>query len=890
MSLKRRSILALAVALMGILLALCLVPRSTYADEGSVAEEAGTSTEAAADGGAESEASTNADGGNAEDSTGASDESSDPAADEADGTDTAGQADEDASSSDPAPLVLRTPASPAIAVKSEINSNISIYYVENGSERIILYCMNNKLAWPNSSAGSSLPYVEGYLTEDYFMNVLGKTAGDYQQCMRELEYLLYAGYPYNGMNLYTITSKGKEITEDEFNAMLVVPDYLRSDFADELGDAQFTYSDYTQDPRDSSTNMGKLQAFVNKVFALGETGKTASGLTRSQVHATDFYKAANCMLTSYYYGDTPLAAYDVLHGHEGNNVTIAEANEATQYAVWALLQYYGVPDNSIEESSYASDSLVSQLIAAARRGANLQRAKPTADQVSISGDSQFAYDPESGTWRTGWLTIAEPATYRGIYALSLPSGMIALTEDGVASSIEAGTKFRISSSAKPTTEEQLSLQTTLVWTEGIRQYTPQEGQMAPSGKQYQHMLGEVVHTVDLSKSMTLLPTQEGSLKVTKTVAGESGSGTGFSFTVTLGNTGINGTYGDMAFKEGVATISLKDGETATAEHLPAGVGYTVTEEEDASYRSSSEGSSGTIKDGETAVAAFTNTKLYGLTVGKVVSGTANGSSEQEFPLVVTLTSPDGTKVEGTFNYTGGVMDGSGAVAPADGSLAFTGGEATISLKSGQKIALSGIPSGTAYSVNESGAQDGVYDDGDAAHTSYDVTGTTSGTLAGDAEAIVTNAVRTGSLEVTKHVTQEIAPTGSYAFTVTLGGAGAGLSGTYGEMAFENGVATFELADGQTAAVSGLPEGTTYEVKEAPNASYTTTSEGAQGTIEAGKASEAVFTNARNPIVLPLTGSDGVGPFYLAGILIVGGVAAWMHISRSGFRKGGDGRD
>ncbi len=52
--------------------------------------------------------------------------------------------------------------------------------------------------------------------------------------------------------------------------------------------------------------------------------------------------------------------------------------------------------------------------------------------------------------------------------------------------------------------------------------------------------------------------------------------TEFAFTVTLSDTTINGTYGDMFFANGVADISLKAGESVTAEGLPANVGYTVT--------------------------------------------------------------------------------------------------------------------------------------------------------------------------------------------------------------------------------------------------------------------------------------------------------------------------
>ncbi len=783
---------------------------------------------------------------------------------------------------------LQVASSTPIAVKSEIVNNIAIYYVENGNERIILYCMNDKLAWPNSSQGSSIPYIEGYLTEDYFVNTLHKTKEEYEQCMKELEYLLYAGYPYNGMNLYTVTDKGKEITESEFNELLEVPDRLRSDFHEQLGDAVFTYGDYTQDSSDSSTNMYRISQFLQEVYKLGATGTTASGMTRAEVYSTDFYKAAYCML-NYFYGGTPLATYDIFYARDGSYVTIAQANEATQNAVWALLTTYGVPYNDISESNYDSDSLVTKMLAAARAGANLQMAEPDSNSVTVSGDTKFVFDPESGTWRTGWITISEPETYRGVYTLSLPDGLTALSEDGTTTtSVKAGTRFRISSTEKPTEEKNLDLSTTLVWTEGIKQYSPQSGLVAPSGKEYQHMLGEVIHTVELSKNLTLQPAQDGNLTVSKKVTGEANSAAVFTFTVTLGNTSINGTYGGMTFTDGVATVQLKAGESATAEHLPAETTYGVVETPNADYASTATGASGSITKDATAAAAFTNARLYKLTVSKTVQGQAADAS-QAFAFTITLKDADGKPLSGTYAYTGGSVSGSSATAPADGTITFdANGAGSVSLSSGQQITIGGIPSGSSYTVQEATSNE------DNA-LKYDVTyngaqTVPSDTLSADATVAVVNAVQEGALSVTKHVTGEVNSTRNFTFTVKLGGSGANLTGTYGDMEFSNGEATFTLADGQTKTAEHLPAGATYTVTEEPNDSYTTTSENAEGTIAKGATSQASFTNTRSMSSLPLTGSDGVGLTYLAGIAVLAAAAAWMHIRRNASAKGGDGRD
>ena len=100
----------------------------------------------------------------------------------------------------------------------------------------------------------------------------------------------------------------------------------------------------------------------------------------------------------------------------------------------------------------------------------------------------------------------------------------------------------------------------------------------------------------------------GNLTVTKTVAGNAGdTEQEFTFTVTLDRS-ISGTYGDMTFHEGTAVITLKHGESSTATKLPVDIRYTVTESNNEGYTVTANGDTGVIRDGKTAVAAFTNTK------------------------------------------------------------------------------------------------------------------------------------------------------------------------------------------------------------------------------------------------------------------------------------------
>lgn len=103
--------------------------------------------------------------------------------------------------------------------------------------------------------------------------------------------------------------------------------------------------------------------------------------------------------------------------------------------------------------------------------------------------------------------------------------------------------------------------------------------------------------------------REGSLRVTKRVSGTAGdTGRRFRFTVTLSDTSINGTYGEMEFVNGVAEIRLRHGESATASGLPAGIGYRISEEDvsENGYTTWAENASGEIVLDGTANAVFHN--------------------------------------------------------------------------------------------------------------------------------------------------------------------------------------------------------------------------------------------------------------------------------------------
>ena len=108
----------------------------------------------------------------------------------------------------------------------------------------------------------------------------------------------------------------------------------------------------------------------------------------------------------------------------------------------------------------------------------------------------------------------------------------------------------------------------------------------------------------------------GTLTVKKTVSGGGADyNKAFKFTVKLEENGDTHndkvTYGGVTFTNGVATFTLKHGESKTIKDIPAGYTYTVTESDNAGYTVTMSGNTGTIKAGETSTAAFNNYKAGG---------------------------------------------------------------------------------------------------------------------------------------------------------------------------------------------------------------------------------------------------------------------------------------
>lgn len=318
----------------------------------------------------------------------------------------------------------------------------------------------------------------------------------------------------------------------------------------------------------------------------------------------------------------------------------------------------------------------------------------------------------------------------------------------------------------------------------------------------------------------------GDLRVSKIIAGNAPSAEQkFTFTVTLGDNTINGTYGAMTFNEGVATFELKGGESLVAEDLPNGVSYVVTEADYSllGYVTTRTGFFGTITGGEEQTSEFTNTRNAEgtLSVSKLLAGN-DIDKNKEFTFTVTL--PDLPEYD-----------------VVHGDITFSNGVATFTLKCNESKLIAGLPNGTRYIVSEA----------DYTLDGYVTTSTGAEGTISETEPRVAAFVNTrntyGRLIVYKSVAGNAADaTKKFDFTVTL--SDKTITGTYGKMTFNEGVATFSLVDGEWLPASGLPNGITYIVTEADYSTdgYVTTKTGDTGTIVGGDfAVAAFFTNTRN---------------------------------------------
>lgn len=148
-------------------------------------------------------------------------------------------------------------------------------------------------------------------------------------------------------------------------------------------------------------------------------------------------------------------------------------------------------------------------------------------------------------------------------------------------------------------------------------------------------------------------------------------------------------------------------------------------------------------------------------------------------------------------------------------------------------------------------------------------------MGGKRLTIIAPEHQTGGLTVRKQVTGENGDRqAEFAFMVML--SDTNVSGTYGNMVFNNGVATFMLKHDESITATGLPAGVRYSVVEqtANQDGYVTTTVNESGVITADTTVLAVFVNARDTADIPGTGDDSHIEWWLA----LMGISVWALIA------------
>ncbi len=308
--------------------------------------------------------------------------------------------------------------------------------------------------------------------------------------------------------------------------------------------------------------------------------------------------------------------------------------------------------------------------------------------------------------------------------------------------------------------------------------------------------------------------------------------------IRLGETDINGIYTISAIPPGVYT--LVETNPPAGGYTPALKTYHVT------VTKGNGGSVTTVIDekesNEITVENFKSDNFGKLTFKKTVAG-KDGETERAFSFKVTLSA------EGTYNYIGtGIPNGT--IKAGD----------SISLKHGQGITIYGLPKNTEYSITEEDYSGFGY--------TKTVTGNPNGKIIADSSAegqtyeVVFTNTRTlpGSLVISKTVLGTGADkTKKFEFTVTFNAEGRypySAPGVLEGATIASGD-KITLADGESATITGLPDGTAYKIAETDYTSqrYTTVSTNTEGNIETKSSITAAFTNTYKR---PSSGGGGGG--------------------------------
>ena len=282
-------------------------------------------------------------------------------------------------------------------------------------------------------------------------------------------------------------------------------------------------------------------------------------------------------------------------------------------------------------------------------------------------------------------------------------------------------------------------------------------------------------------------------------------------TVTLSDARINGVYGPAVFAYGRATLRLTSGEEAEIPGLPAGVEYTVTEEDGLALIDYPEPEGPhRIPDGGNARATLVRPQN---TLGRLklsCSYVGNGADpDRVFAFLVRL---EDHPLTGRY-----------------GDMTFRDGVAEVLLKSGEICVASGLPDGIRYDITSGSCPE------DGTVNSAGETGVLQGGRESAAGFVF--ARQAGGLRISLNCAgNDREPGRAFRIRVRLtDGERSPLTG-YDEAPFRGGTAVLPMKDGEIACLD-LPEGACWQVlpEDASAEGFRRTDTGAtEGASEGGQ--------------------------------------------------------
>lgn len=440
------------------------------------------------------------------------------------------------------------------SVTINYDSTTGVRYIGLDSTENIVYCMNSALHWPGS--GTYQLSTNGTIETDTGSLNLDSNS-DFRKA---LAYILYAGYPKNGLGLCNPNNITK-IDEDQFDKFLKVPDELKDSSVygkyfsgksytegsnEYTGYSSYSYQDYTNDDK------GKLNNLYNFLNA-------ARLDNSSTVHSTMFYKAAySLVMAPQQYNTDPIT---FMNSEIGDNDSYYAF--ATQQAIWALMKHFSVKNNNSIALYGLADLLYKNALKA--DGDNPVLGHPKNISI-VRADGRKDDAPEftysNGVWTSDALKVVTDGTsessYNGTYTLVLPEGMKSYVGDQV----NEGQPFKIQSETQPTGTVKISAN--ISYLNDINIYSPtSNGQSQTTQNMVGATFGTKVANIELGNNT-------GNLTLTKEFVGISSAVNTSQIQFTLEGQGdISG------FSKSVSYKDFQNG-SYTVKDLPVGT-YKITE-------------------------------------------------------------------------------------------------------------------------------------------------------------------------------------------------------------------------------------------------------------------------------------------------------------------------